>query len=122
MRLHRIWHNIEIAPSAGSGLSWLIVGCIFEVRIAMIVAIASMPPAAPRQWPIIDLVALILIFFIMRAENSPNRIDFAHIANDGRGRMSIDVVDLLRRHARVTSIASAIHRATPAPSSRGSVM
>jgi hypothetical protein len=30
------------------------VGCTHPVVMASIVAIASNPPAAPRQWPIID--------------------------------------------------------------------
>lgn len=34
--------------------NWLIEGCTQPVVIALIVAIASRPPAAPRQCPIID--------------------------------------------------------------------
>src|SRR3989338_9614438 len=48
----------------GSGCSRLIVGWSIPVRIAWMVATASSPPAAPRQWPIIDLVLLILMFFM----------------------------------------------------------
>lgn len=34
--------------------NWLIVGCSQPVVIALMVAIASNPPDAPRQCPIID--------------------------------------------------------------------
>ena len=34
--------------------NWLMVGCNHPVSMALIVAIASRPPAAPRQCPIID--------------------------------------------------------------------
>lgn len=42
-------------------LTWLMVGWTQPVWMAWIVAIASMPPAAPRQCPIMLLVAFILM-------------------------------------------------------------
>ena len=42
----------------GSGASRLAMGWVSPVRIAMMVAMASTPPAAPRQWPVRDLVAV----------------------------------------------------------------
>ena len=44
----------------GAARTWLMVGCTQPVRMAWMVAIASMPPAAPRQCPIMLLVAFIL--------------------------------------------------------------
>ena len=47
--------------------TWLMVGCSQPVVMALMVATASMPPAAPRQCPIMDLVA-----FIFRCRVSVN--------------------------------------------------
>ena len=49
-------------PPQRSTLTWLMVGCTQPVRMAWMVAIASMPPAAPRQCPIMLLVPFILIW------------------------------------------------------------
>ena len=46
-------------------LCWLSVGCSHPVLMAMTEAIASMPAAAPRQCPIIDLVAFILMWLVL---------------------------------------------------------
>ena len=75
-------------PATSSmGDSWLMVGCTYPVLMAWMVAMASMPPAAPRQCPIMLLVALILVFFSWSAENtflmalisalSPTRVEVA---------------------------------------------
>ena len=50
--------------SLASGPTWLRVGCNQPVSMALRQAMASMPPAAPKQWPIIDLVPFIFMWLV----------------------------------------------------------
>ena len=52
---HGTWHILPLYKSKECLLTnWLMLGCSHPVVMALIVAMASRPPAAPRQCPIID--------------------------------------------------------------------
>ena len=68
-----------------STVSWLIVGGIIPFSSANIDAIASIAPAAPNKWPVIDLVELMFIFFAW----SPNTSDIAF--NSATSPKGVDV-------------------------------
>lgn len=65
--------------------TWLRVGCTHPVSMAFRVAMASMPPAAPRQCPIMDLVPFTFKCFVsgkadltaLISAMSPTRVEVA---------------------------------------------
>ncbi len=70
-----------------------------ESRMVMIVETASIAPAAPSVWPIIDLLAVTGTDAARLAEDRLDRLELRLVAL-GRGRrMGVHVIDLVGRHA-----------------------
>ena len=99
------WASGRGPAACSSGSSRLIVGGMQPSRIARIVAIASIAPAAPSVWPSIDLLAEIATFGRVVAEDRADRLQLALVAlRRGRG-VGVDVLDLGRVEARLVERA-----------------
>ena len=85
----------------GSGSTRLIVGGTAPSRIAWIVAIDSIAPAAPSVCPSIDLLAVIETHGPCSPSSVARRLELGAVALGRGGRVGVDVVQLVRRHARL---------------------
>ena len=96
-----VGREVEALGRSGSGSSRLIVGGMQPSRIARIVAIASIAPAAPSVWPSIDLLAVTATSRRVVAEDRPDRLQLGLVALRRRRRVGVHVVDLGGLHARL---------------------
>lgn len=87
---------------SGSWLSTLMVGGMMFSCMAMRQAASSTPPAAPRRWPVMDLVELMSSpFLAWSPKDGLDGLDFADVPQRGGGAVRVDVVNVLRLHACV---------------------
>ena len=78
----------------------------------------STAPAAPIRWPVIDLVAADRDVRGVVAEDRPDRLRLAQVAQRRRGAVRVDQVDLVAGTPWRSS-AGSIARRTPSPFSTG---
>ena len=109
---HDVGHVVEIAVRIG--VVWLMVGGIMPSRSASAVKIASMPPAPPSAWPVIDLVDETAS---LRA-CSPNTRLIAIVSVmslTGARAVRVDVVDVARAEAARRASPLRIASCAPRP-------
>jgi hypothetical protein len=79
---------------AGSNVSVLIVGGNTWSCIAIKQMMASIAPAAPSKWPVIDLVAPICMVDFSFPVKESTALSLRQIANRGRCGVHIQVINL----------------------------
>ena len=90
----------SMSANRGSG-RWLIVGRMIPRCIPSMVSASSMAAAAPRVWPIWDLLEEIGIFSRCSSEDRSQTVDLDLVPLRRGGAVGVYVLDIRGRHPRV---------------------